>query len=198
MSDEQLVELGTNEALDELCKRWKRRLCGMVNGRAFVLIRRIGFDDALQIAYVALIQGAKDFKAEMGIPLGGFLHKCVLNRLYDATKATFRQRSCSNFFLSNISLDAPIPENKQGETFHKFITDDKQQPEKLFLFEEFQQELLKKCTEFERQVLELRTLGFSYNEIAEITGEGFKPVDNAKQRVRRKALAIMRRDQRWP
>lgn len=189
MSDEELVLSGDEGLLADLCERWQNRIKKIVNDKAFVLEPLVGFDDAVQIGTIAVYFGAKAFDHTKGVPLGGWLYVCIRRRLYDAVKKALTHRSCSNYIKTNIPLDNPEIPPDRCYPLLPFLKSSSCEEE--FLRKEFREELLSKLSPIEQQFLLLRLDGLSYLEIAEKMGEGFKTVDNAKQRVRRKARRLL-------
>ena len=144
-------------------------------------------DDLIQEGMFGLIQAIREYRADKAASFKTFAETCIRNRLYSALRAASRDK---HFPLNqSISLDTPFFDSNSytSGAFLMNLTD----PELLIIDRDHVSSLLestrKQLSEFEAKILGYYLDGLSVKEIAETMGRSPKSVDNAVQRVRRKA-----------
>ena len=187
LSDEQLcakVRSGSREAEEALVTRYY----SMVRACARPLFLAGGDgEDLIQEGMFGLIQAIREYRADKAASFKTFAETCIRNRLYSALRAASRDK---HFPLNqSISLDTPFFDSNSytSGAFLMNLTD----PELLIIDRDHVSSLLestrKQWSEFEAKILGYYLDGLSVKEIAETMGRSPKSVDNAVQRVRRKA-----------
>lgn len=187
LSDEQLcakVRSGSREAEEALVTRYY----SMVRACARPLFLAGGDgEDLIQEGMFGLIQAIREYRADKAASFKTFAETCIRNRLYSALRAASRDK---HFPLNqSISLDTPFFDSNSytSGAFLMNLTD----PERLIIDRDHVSSLLestrKQLSEFEAKILGYYLDGLSVKEIAETMGRSPKSVDNAVQRVRRKA-----------
>ena len=144
-------------------------------------------EDLIQEGTFGLVSAIRQFSPECDASFKTFAETCIRNRLYSALRAASRDK---HFPLNqSISLDTPFFDSNSytSGAFLMNLTD----PELLIIDRDHVSSLLestrKQLSEFEAKILGYYLDGLSVKEIAETMGRSPKSVDNAVQRVRRKA-----------
>ena len=185
VSDEQLCALalsGEGEAEEELVKRYYSvvRSCA----RPLFLVGGDG-EDLIQEGMLGLLQAIREYRADKEASFRTFAEVCIRSRLCSALRAASRDKHTP--LNQSVSLDHPFFDSN-SYTFGALILAD---PEMLIIDRDFVSRFLestrKQLSEFEAKILGYYLDGLSVKEIAETMGRSPKSVDNAVQRVRRKA-----------
>ena len=186
-SDELLCGLaaaGDNNAEECLAARYSRlvRICA----RPYFLAGGDS-EDLLQEGMIGLLSAIRGYDPERGGSFQTYAEVCIRNRLRSAVRMAGREKY--ELLNRSVSLEIPlydeIPHPRQE---HYPLAES---PEEMLIGREEWEgrlETLKvRLSGFEREVLESYLEGLSYAEIAGQTGKPLKSVDNAVQRIRRKA-----------
>lgn len=144
-------------------------------------------EDLIQEGMLGLIRAMREYSAEKEASFHTFAEVCIRNRLYSA----LRSAQCDKHSPLNrsIPLDAPFFDS---DPYCAGVSGAVQpDPEEALLLREAVQQLLertmKQLSEFEANVLGYYLDGYSCQEIAAKVNKPTKSVDNAVQRVKRKA-----------
>ena len=186
-TDEQLCLMaaaGDREAEELLVTRYY----GMVRACARPLFLAGGDgEDLIQEGMFGLIQAIREYHAGKAASFRTFAEICIRSRLYSALRAAGRGKHYP--LNESISLDTPFFDSTSytSGALDPSHTD----PERLIIDRDHVANLLestrKQLSEFEAKILGYYLEGLSCREIAEAVGKSPKSVDNAVQRVRRKA-----------
>lgn len=183
-SDEELIILaktGDDNYLEILLERYKPLVLSLAN-RYF--IRGQDRDDVIQEAMIALFKAIQAFDTKKQTSFAGFVKTTTQNHLIDS----IRKSEAKNNRVLN---DAVSIENM------KFFIEDEQN-EDFGIHEEELQDLLSNeefksnFSDLEWQVLNLRLIKLSYNDIAKELDVKEKVVDNALQRIKQKLKNIFK------
>ena len=186
-SDEALCALaadGSREAEELLVTRY----AGLVRAcaRPLFLVGGDG-EDLIQEGMFGLIQAIREYHAGKAASFRTFAEVCIRNRLVSALRAA----SCGKHVPLNgsISLDTPFFDSTSYTS--GALDPSHSDPELLIIDRDHVAGLLestrKQLSEFEAKILGYYLEGLSCHEIAKAVGKFPKSVDNAVQRVRRKA-----------
>ena len=179
MTDEELclsAYNGDRLAEEELVMRYMRlaRACA----RPYFLTGGDS-EDLLQEAMFGLLKAIREYTFDRDASFKTFAEVCIRNRIRSAVAAASRDKHAPLNFSIPMD-DQPLLEN-----------DHVVGPEELFISREEEEErfaaLSRKLSPLEQRILSLYLRGFSYREIGEQVGRSDKSVDNAVQRIRRKA-----------
>lgn len=186
-SDEQLCAMvrgGSREAEEVLVTRYH----GMVRAcaRPLFLVGGDG-EDLIQEGMFGLIRAIREYCSDKSASFKTFAETCIRNRIFSALRAASRDKHVP--LNQSISLDHPFFDSNSytSGAYLMNLAD----PEILIIDRDYVSDLLestrKQLSEFEAKILGYYLDGLSVKEIAETMGRSPKSVDNAVQRVRRKA-----------
>ena len=145
-------------------------------------------EDLIQEGMLGLLKAIRAFRPEQGVPFEAFARMCIVRRIYTAVKAA---TAAKHEPLNHSKTIAKTPLfDESSDTAHHAATD----PACLVIgreeYREMQQKLTSLLSAFEARVLALYLNGCSYEEMATAVGKPVKSVDNAIQRIRRKAATF--------
>ncbi|MDE6107983.1 MAG: sigma-70 family RNA polymerase sigma factor [Oscillospiraceae bacterium] len=188
-SDEELCHLvgrGDPTAEECLAARYSRlvRVCA----RPYFLVGGDS-EDLLQEGMIGLLSAIRSFDAEGDTQFSAYAETCIRNRIYSAIRSASRGKWSP--LNSSLSLDPAIMEEEMGYAEQLQV----ESPEEALIGKEEssrrKEALAKELSRFEAIVLDRFLEGLSYAQIADLTGKPLKSVDNAVQRIRRKATAYL-------
>lgn len=188
-SDEVLCSLaacGDRVAEEELVARYNRlvRVCA----RPFFLAGGDS-EDLIQEGMIGLLSAIRGFQSDREAGFHTYAEVCIKNRIRSAARAASRDKHSplnQSVSLGSVLLDRVADGYGGGE-----LQQSSESPEDMLIGREERKaqimSVLERLSQFEKMVLDLYLDGFSYNEIALRLDKPVKSVDNAVQRIRRKA-----------
>ena len=192
LTDEQTIsqiKQGDKEALSYLLQKYKD-LVNIKISKYFMIGAEK--EDILQEGMIGLFKAIKDFNPEKQNSFKSFANICIERQLITAIKSSNRQKHMP--LNSYLSLNMAAYDNNEEDsvelidTFNsKTIEDPLETIMKKEYYKEVENAVNKSLCKFERQVLK----GESYVRIAEKLDSPVKSVDNAIQRIRKKAIKNM-------
>ena len=196
LRDEEIIikiKQGDEQALTYLLEKYKD-LVNVKVGKYFMAGAER--DDILQEGMIGLFKAIKTFNCEKQNTFKSFANLCVERQLITAIKTSNRQKHIPlNSYLSlNISAYDKNDDDSVEliDTFNsKTIEDPLETIMKKEYYEEIRETINSSLSKFEKQVLERFVKGDSYLTIAEKLDSPVKSVDNAIQRIRKKAIKNM-------
>lgn len=196
-SDQELVSLvrtGHDFALDYLMNKYKMLV--ERKAKSYYLIGA-GKDDIIQEGMIGLFKAIRDYNPEREASFYSFADLCVTRQMITAVKASTRQKHMP--LNSYISLNKPAYEEDSERTdmLETFIPSSKIiDPEEMLIGEEnrhiIEDELKKRLSKMESEILGLYVEGINYVEIAQLTNRPIKSIDNALQRIKKKVEGILK------
>jgi RNA polymerase sporulation-specific sigma factor len=196
LKDEQIISLikqGDEKALSYLLEKYKN-LVNMKVGKYFIIGAER--EDIIQEGMIGLFKAIKSFDAEKQNTFKSFANICIERQLITAIKSSNRQKHMP--LNSYLSLNTAAYDNNEEDsvelidTFNsKTIEDPLETVMKKEYYEEVENAVNKSLSKFEKQVLERFIKGESYITIAQKLDSPVKSVDNAIQRIRKKAVKNM-------
>lgn len=188
-SDEVLCSLaahGDRVAEEILVARYNRlvRICA----RPFFLAGGDS-EDLIQEGMIGLVSAIRGFQTGREAKFRTYAEVCVKNRIRSAARAASRNKHSP--LNQAVSLGTPLPDQASEGCGSDELRQSVESPEDLLIgreeWEARMASMLERLSRFERMVLDLYLDGFSYSEIAQRLDKPAKSVDNAVQRIRRKA-----------
>ena len=194
MCDEELISLIKNEdkyALDFLIEKYKN-LVNMKVGKYFIIGAEK--EDIIQEGMIGLFKAIQSFNPDKQNSFKTFANMCIERQLITAIKTSNRQKHMPlNGYLS---LNTTAYDNDEDttilEVFDSQLTEDPLETlTKKEYYRKVEDIIDKSLSDFEKQVLARFIKGESYVTIAEKLDTQVKSVDNAIQRIRKKAIKNM-------
>lgn len=152
-------------------------------------------DDLIQEGMIGLFKAVRDYNPEQEASFGTFAQLCVTRQLYSAIRASRRKKHQPLNSYISLYDEHEITEEKESELIGMQNASITNNPEDLVIHKESEgsmiKELEERLSDLERKVLYLHLLGTDYKAIAEILGKTPKAVDNALQRIKTKAEAVI-------
>lgn len=188
--DEELITLakaGDKDALECLLKKYKD-LVDMKVSKYFIIGAER--EDIVQEGMIGLYKAVKNFNEEKENSFKSFANLCIERQLITAIKTSNRQKHIP--LNSSISLNSNAYDNEgDAELMEMLDTNTAEDPLDTITKKEYYKTIEKKIetslSDFEKQVLNRYAMGESYIKIAEKLDAPIKSVDNAIQRIRKKA-----------
>lgn len=192
MTDEEIIRKiqdGDKQALTYLIDKYKE-LVNVKVGKYFIIGAEK--EDIIQEGLIGLFKAIKTFDPEKNNSFKTFANMCIERQLITAIKSSNRQKHIPlNSYLS-LNTSAYEGNNENGveliDTFdNKTVEDPLETVMKKEYFEQIENSIQKSLSTFEKQVLDGYMKGYSYVTIAKKLDSPVKSVDNAIQRIRKKA-----------
>ncbi len=195
LTDEQIIsqiKTGDEQALSFLLDKYKDLVNSKV-GKYFI----IGADkeDIIQEGMIGLYKAIKDFNNTKQNSFKTFANLCIERQLITAIKTSNRQKHMPlNSYLSLNTTAYDNEEDSGTELIEKFETETIEDPLETIMkkesYNEIQKTMHNSLSKFEKQVLDRYMQGESYEIIAKKLDAPIKSVDNAIQRIRKKAIKM--------
>ncbi len=195
MKDEQLIELiksGDKYAIDFLIEKYKD-LVNMKVSKYFMIGAEK--DDIIQEGMIGLFKAIQSFDLNKQNSFKTFANLCIERQLITAIKTSNRQKHMP--LNSSLSLNSSVYNNSEDsdndtsliEFFDSHATEDPLDTiTKKEYYQRIENAIEQSLSDFEKQVLQRFIKGESYTSIAEKLDAPVKSVDNAIQRIRKKAV----------
>ncbi|MBS6251803.1 MAG: RNA polymerase sporulation sigma factor SigH [Clostridia bacterium] len=193
MTDEEIIKeirKGDKQALTYLMNKYKE-IVNLKVGKYFMVGAEK--EDIIQEGLIGLFKAIKTFNAEKNNTFKTFANMCIERQLITAIKSSNRQKHMPlNSYLS-LNMSAYDNEEENGaelmDTFDsKTIEDPLETIINKEYYDEIEKSIDKTLSQFEKQVLDRYMKGESYVTIAKKLDSPVKSVDNAIQRIRKKAI----------
>lgn len=197
MSDEDLIILiksGNKCALEFLIEKY-RELVNMKVSKFFMIGAEK--EDIVQEGLIGLFKAIQNYNPDKHNSFKTFANLCVERQLITAIKSSNRQKHMP--LNSYLSLNTTAYENDEDsnliEIFNSHqIEDPLDTITKKEYYESVEHAIDKSLSDFEKRVLNRYMQGESYTQIAEKLDAPVKSIDNAIQRIRKKAIKNMEND----
>ena len=178
LSDDELLALSrqSHDAMRELILRHTRlvRICARP-----LFLAGGDNEDLVQEGMIGLLDAIRGYDEHSGASFETFAALCIRRRMISAVRAAAARKH------------APLNESVPLEHGALVSGDPEAEIISRESFRDFMNALGDSLTDREREVLSLYLEGCSYREISRRTGRPLKSVDNAVQRIRRKAAQIL-------
>ena len=196
LTDEQIisyVKQGDEKALSYIFEKYKE-LVNMKVGKYFMIGAER--EDIVQEGIIGLYKAIRSFNPDKQNTFKSFANICIERQLITAIKSSNRQKHMP--LNSYLSLNTAAYDNNEEDsvelidTFNgKIVEDPLETIMKKEYYNEVENNVNKHLSKFEKQVLDRFIKGESYVTIAKKLDSPVKSVDNAIQRIRKKAIKNM-------
>lgn len=190
LTDEQVIKIikdGDKQALSYLLEKY-RDLVNIKVGKYYIIGAER--EDTIQEGMIGLYKAIKSFDELKDISFKTFANLCIERQLITAIKTSNRQKHLP--LNSYLSLNTAAYDNDGDELIDKFDSKTIEDPLDTIMKKEYINEVEnaidKSLSKFEKQVLNRYIQGESYLIIAQKLNAPVKSVDNAIQRIRKKAI----------
>ena len=157
-------------------------------------------DDIVQEGLIGLFKAIKNYKPDMQNSFKNFANMCIERQLITAIKTSNRQKHMPlNSYLS-LNISAYNEEDGESDTslmdiFNTALIEDPLDTiTKKEYYQDIENAIDKSLSDFEKKVLNQYINGKSYVEIAQNLDAPVKSVDNAIQRIRKKAIKGLKQE----
>jgi len=183
MRDEDLIReirSGNREAVEALFDRYKALIRKMAKARFLIGGET---EDLIQEGMIGLYKAIRDYDPdnERRASFSTFACLCIDRQMSQAIEASLRQKNRA------LNDSVPLTDSEWAD----MADTEEHSPEVLILENEVKDETLRRIREhlsrMENEVLDLYMDGYDYKEIARQMGKTPKSIDNAIQRIRKKA-----------
>ena len=193
MTDEQIIieiQNGDKQALSYLMNKYKE-LVNMKVSKYFMVGAEK--EDIVQEGLIGLFKAIKTYKREKNSSFKSFANMCIERQLITAIKSSNRQKHIP--LNSYLSLNGSAYDNEEENGMelintidNKMVEDPLETVMKKEYYEQSESSIEKSLSAFEKQVLDGYVKVYSYITIAKQLDSPVKSVDNAIQRIRKKAI----------
>ena len=191
MTDEAIIKLiheGDKSALDFIMNKYKE-IVNIKVGKYFIIGAEK--EDIVQEGLIGLYKAIKNFDTEKENSFKTFANLCIERQLITAIKSSNRQKHMP--LNSYLSLNKSAYEDDEAESvLDVFETGQIEDPldtiTKKEYYTEIEDAIDKSLSDFEKKVLNRFAKGESYVQIADRLNTPVKSIDNAIQRIRKKAI----------
>ena len=194
LTDEELIAIiksGDKQAFDYLINRYKE-LVNIKVSKYFIIGAEK--DDIVQEGLIGLFKAIKSYKPDMKNSFKSFANMCIERQLITAIKTSNRQKHMPlNSYLS-LNMSAYDEDESESDTslidvFNPTLAEDPLDTiTKKEYYQHIEDTIDKSLSDFEKKVLNKYINGKSYMQIAEDLDTPVKSIDNAIQRIRKKAI----------
>lgn len=194
VKDEDLIEIiksGDKQAFEYLINKYKELVNMKVSKYYIVGAER---DDIVQEGLIGLFKAIKSYKSDQQNSFKSFANMCIERQLITAIKTSNRQKHMP--LNSYLSLNISAYDEEEGESdttlmdiFNTTLIEDPLDTiTKKEYLQDIEKTIDKSLSDFEKKVLNKYINGKSYIQIAEDLDAPVKSIDNAIQRIRKKAI----------
>ena len=182
-----MAKSGNEEAIGYLFNKYKDIVNMKVNKYFIIGAEK---EDIVQEALIGLYKAIKNFMPEKQNSFKTFANLCIERQLITAIKTSNRQKHIP--LNSSVSLNNTAYNDNEEATLMEFLNNNTvEDPLDTITKKEYYKlvgtKMGETLSDFEKQVLNRFAKGESYNTIAEKLDTPVKSVDNAIQRIRKKA-----------
>lgn len=191
LSDEEIIKIiknGDKNALDFIINKYKDVVNIKVSKYFIVGAEK---DDIIQEGLIGLYKAIKNFDSEKDNSFKTFANLCIERQLITAIKTSNRQKHMP--LNSYLSLNMSAYEDEEADTIidvfdSNLVEDPLETITKKEYYISIENAINKSLSDFEKKVLNRFAQGESYVQIADKLNAPVKSIDNAIQRIRKKAI----------
>lgn len=191
LQDEEIIELiksGDKNALEYIINKYKEVVNIKVSKYFIIGAEK---EDIIQEGLIGLYKAIKNFDACKDNTFKTFANLCIERQLITAIKTSNRQKHMP--LNSYLSLNMSIYDEEEADTMidvfdSNFVEDPLETITKKEYYFAVESAIDKSLSDFEKKVLNRFIKGESYVQIADELNTPVKSIDNAIQRIRKKAI----------
>lgn len=177
-----LIEENNEEALTKLIEKYTPKINKIISKyKTKALTLGLDISDLYQEGLIGLLEGVKNFNKDKDASFKTYVTIIIEREILDILKRNDRIKYKS--LNSAVSIDKYKEDTSQN--LYNIIKDNNT-PESVIINEEIKNELLKKLTEFELKVYELKMDGKTNNEISQIINKPIRSIENTLSRIKMK------------
>ena len=191
----KLIKLGDKNALNYLLEKYND-IVNMKANKFFIIGAEK--EDMVQEGMIGLYKAIKSFDTEKQNSFKSFANMCIERQLITAIKTSNRQKHIplnSSFSLNTSAYNENDETSIMEILDTKLVEDPLETITKKEYFADVESKIDKNLSDFERQVLNFYIQGDSYINIANKLASPVKAIDNAIQRIRKKAIKCISEDE---
>lgn len=189
-SDEEILRMikqGNNEPIEYIMAKYKDLVNAKVSKYFIIGAEK---EDIIQEGLIGLFKAIKNFDPEKQSSFKSFANLCIERQLITAIKTSNRQKHIP--LNSSLSLNNSVYDENDETSFIDILdTNATEDPLDTITKKEYykfvENKIDKELSDFEKKVLYIYAKGESYTTIAEKLEAPVKSIDNAIQRIRKKA-----------
>ena len=200
IKDEDLIEIirsGDKSAFEYLINKYKELVNIKVSKYFMIGAEK---DDIVQEGLIGLFKAIKSYRPDMQNSFKSFANMCIERQLITAIKTSNRQKHMP--LNSYLSLNISAYDEEEGESdaslldvFNNTLIEDPLDTiTKKEYYQNIEDTIDKSLSDFEKKVLNKYINGKSYIEIASDLNTPVKSIDNAIQRIRKKAIKGLKQE----
>lgn len=142
------------------------------------------YNDLFQEGMLGLSEAINSFDDSKNAQFKTFANLCIERQMFSLLKKASRKKH--SLLNESLSLDEKI--NDEDITLLDIVPEKGANPSEMLEYIESKKEIFefieKSFTPLEKEVFELKLIGFDYNEIAKLLDKSYKSIDSALQRIK--------------
>lgn len=142
------------------------------------------YNDLFQEGMLGLSEAINSFDDSKNAQFKTFANLCIERQMFSLLKKASRKKH--SLLNESLSLDEKI--NDEDITLLDIVPEKGANPSEMLEYIESKKEIFefveKSFTPLEKEVFELKLVGFDYNEIAKLLDKSYKSIDSALQRIK--------------
>lgn len=188
------IRLGDDDALNKIMEKYKSFV--YIKAKPFFIVGAEK-EDIIQEGMIGLFKAIKSFDVEKEVSFKAFADLCVKRQIMTAIKSSTRQKHIP--LNSYVSLNKTAFDDEDDRAVIEML-DMETVPDPLETitneetYKKIEMKMNEVLSDFEQKVLSGYLDGESYSEIANSLGSHIKAVDNAVQRIKKKACKYIAED----
>lgn len=145
-------------------------------------IHRQDFDDYYGFAAIGLCKAAIDYDETRSKSFSTYAYLCIQNEIMVYNKYRFRQRRKGD--MNTISYNHMLDDWDEDKNENSFLLKDEENFEKNIIFKLNFQDKCYTLNNKDRMIVDLKSKGYTYQEIAKMFGTSFQAIQQKIKRMR--------------